>query len=108
MLIAMTKKTKVKQISFSTEYLDLLDIVNKQPNASRYICEAIKFYEKYKDKNIDVVLALHDMNLQPNKVSVQQSVIQPNPQEIKEIKQEPAKQMPNISDRLKATKKIDI
>lgn len=41
--------SRQKLLSFNKENQDVLDMINSKSNASQYICEAIRFYERNKD-----------------------------------------------------------
>lgn len=49
-----SEKRVVKQISFSKENSDVWDILDKQKNASQYVCEAVRAYKKKEDAILTV------------------------------------------------------
>lgn len=55
------KTTERKTLSFSQQNLDVLEILDEKANASQYVCDAIRFYEKYKDRDDNLAISEQDI-----------------------------------------------
>ena len=52
----MSKERMIKQISFSEDNKDVYEIVQAADNASKLVCDAVRFYVEHKDSNANVAL----------------------------------------------------
>ena len=55
--MSSSRYSQTKTISFSKDNLDVYDLLQEQPNASRYICDAIRFYNQHKNHSFQPSLS---------------------------------------------------